>query len=102
MKETVMGYKGSSYMDVGFVNPAWGVNRPEQQYVCVMFPYPSGAGLHLGHYYDYAIMDSYCRWQFFRGVCVFLPFGYDAFGLPAENYAREIGGDPKEVTMANI
>lgn len=72
------------------------------QYVCVMFPYPSGAGLHLGHYYNYAVIDSYCRWQRFKGQKVFQPFGYDAFGLPAENYARQIGGDPREVTMQNI
>jgi leucyl-tRNA synthetase len=72
------------------------------QYICVMFPYPSGAGLHVGHYYNYAVMDSYCRWQRFKGSTVFQPFGYDAFGLPAENYARQIGGDPREITMANI
>lgn len=71
-------------------------------YCCVMFPYPSGAGLHLGHYYNYAVMDSYARWLRYRGQKVFLPFGYDAFGLPAENYAKSIGGDPREVTTANI
>lgn len=68
----------------------------------VMFPYPSGAGLHLGHYYNYAIVDSYCRWQRYKGASVHQPFGYDAFGLPAENYARSIGGDPRQVTEANI
>jgi leucyl-tRNA synthetase len=70
--------------------------------VVVMFPYPSGAGLHLGHYYNYAIIDSYCRFLRYDGEEVFQPFGYDAFGLPAENYARSIGGDPKEVTLGNI
>ena len=74
----------------------------ENEYICVMFPYPSGAGLHLGHVYNYAIIDSYCKWHRYKGKTVFQPFGYDAFGLPAENYAKEIGGDPKEVTMANI
>lgn len=72
------------------------------QYVCVMFPYPSGAGLHLGHFYNYAIIDSYCRWQRLKGQTVLQPFGYDAFGLPAENYAKSIGGDPREVTETNI
>lgn len=72
------------------------------KYVCVMFPYPSGSGLHLGHYYNYAVMDSYCRWQRHKGEEVFQPFGYDAFGLPAENYARQVGRDPKDVTMENI
>jgi len=71
-------------------------------YCCVMFPYPSGAGLHLGHCYNYAIVDSYCRWLRYLGTEVFQPFGYDAFGLPAENYARSIGGDPKTVTWGNI
>lgn len=71
-------------------------------YVLVMFPYPSGDGLHVGHCYNYAIMDSYCRWQRYRGVEVFQPFGYDAFGLPAENYAIKHNRDPREVTYENI
>lgn len=70
--------------------------------VIVMFPYPSGAGLHLGHYYNYAIVDSYCRFFRYEGEEVLQPFGYDAFGLPAENYAKSIGGNPKEVTLNNI
>lgn len=71
-------------------------------YCAVMFPYPSGAGLHIGHYFNYSIVDSYCRWLRRNGTTVFQPFGYDAFGLPAENYARSIGKDPKEVTASNI
>ena len=67
-----------------------------------MFPYPSGVALHLGHYYAYSIIDSYCRFLRYQGVEVFQPFGYDAFGLPAENYARQIGGDPREITEQNI
>lgn len=67
-----------------------------------MFPYPSGSGLHCGHWYNYAIVDSYCRYQRFIGNKVFQPFGYDAFGLPAENYAKQIGREPKEVTYENI
>lgn len=67
-----------------------------------MFPYPSGDGLHVGHAYNYAIMDSYCKWQRYKGVEVFQPFGFDAFGLPAENYARKHNRDPKEVTYENI
>jgi leucyl-tRNA synthetase len=74
----------------------------EQKYICVMFPYPSGDGLHIGHYYNYAIVDSYCRWLKLQGEEVFQPFGYDAFGLPAENYAIKIGGDPRIVTNNNI
>jgi leucyl-tRNA synthetase len=74
----------------------------EHKYISVMFPYPSGSGLHCGHWYNYAIMDSYCRYQKFIGNDVFQPFGYDAFGLPAENYAKQVGRQPKEVTYENI
>ncbi len=67
-----------------------------------MFPYPSGDGLHVGHIYNYAIIDSYCRWQRRKGIKVFQPFGYDAFGLPAENFAIKHNRDPREVTYENI
>lgn len=67
-----------------------------------MFPYPSGSGLHIGHWYNYSIVDSYCKLQRYLGYDVFQPFGYDSFGLPAENYARKIGGDVREITEANI
>jgi leucyl-tRNA synthetase len=70
--------------------------------VTVMFPYPSGSGLHVGHFYNYAIMDSYCRYKKYLGYNVFQPFGYDSFGLPAENYARQVGRDPREITYQNI
>lgn len=71
--------------------------------VVVMFPYPSGSGLHCGHWYNYAIIDSYCRYlRQIKGQEVFQPFGYDSFGLPAENYAKKVGGDPKEITYQNI
>lgn len=71
-------------------------------YITVCFPYPSGAGLHIGHWYNYAIVDSYCKLQKYLGYDVYQPFGYDAFGLPAENYAKSVEGDPKEVTYNNI
>lgn len=74
----------------------------EDLFITVMFPYPSGDGLHIGHVYNYAIMDSYCRYKRFVGNSVFQPFGYDAFGLPAENYAKKVGRDPKDVTYENI
>lgn len=72
------------------------------KYITVMFPYPSGQGLHIGHWYNYAIVDSYCKLQRFVGNEVFQPFGYDSFGLPAENYAKKVNRDPKEVTEENI
>jgi cysteinyl-tRNA synthetase len=70
--------------------------------ITVMFPYPSGEGLHIGHYFNYAIMDSYCRYKRYLGYNVFQPIGYDSFGLPAENYARKVGGDAREITHQNI
>lgn len=74
----------------------------EDLYITVMFPYPSGDGLHIGHVYNYAITDSYCRYKRFIGQTVYQPFGYDAFGLPAENYAKKVGRDPRDVTYENI
>lgn len=74
----------------------------KEKYVCVMFPYPSGSGLHIGHVYNYAIIDSYCRYWKYKGYDVFQPFGYDSFGLPTENYARKMNRDPKDITEENI
>jgi leucyl-tRNA synthetase len=74
----------------------------ENKYILVAFPYPSGSGLHVGHFYNYAIIDSYCNYLRYKNNNVFQPFGYDAFGLPAENYARQINGDPAIVTADNI
>lgn len=76
--------------------------KEEDFYCLTMFPYPSGDGLHVGHAYNYAIMDSYCKWKKFRGQKVFQPFGYDSFGLPAENYAKKCGLEPRDVTYKNI
>ncbi len=74
----------------------------EDLYMAVMFPYPSGDGLHIGHSYNYSIMDSWCRYKRYIGQSVFQPFGMDSFGLPAENYARKVGRDPRDVTYENI
>jgi len=78
------------------------MDNSNQKYVAVMFPYPSGSGLHIGHSYNYAITDSYCRYLRYKGQNVFQPFGYDAFGLPAENYAKSVGREPWDVTYENI
>ena len=67
-----------------------------------MFPYPSGAGLHLGHWYNYSIVDSYCNLLRFRGEEVFQPFGYDVFGLPTENYAMKVDRPVEDVAKENI
>ncbi|OGU81471.1 MAG: leucine--tRNA ligase, partial [Ignavibacteria bacterium RBG_16_35_7] len=67
-----------------------------------MFIYPSGAKLHTGHWYHYGPSDSWARYQKLKGKNVFEPMGYDAFGLPAENYAIKTGIHPYDSTIANI
>jgi leucyl-tRNA synthetase len=84
------------------INTKENIEMNDSKYILVMFPYPSGSKLHVGHYYNYAIMDSYCRYLKYKGETVFQPFGYDSFGLPAENYAKSIGGDPRTITYENI
>ena len=73
-----------------------------KQYVLVMFLYPSGAKLHIGHWYNYGPTDSWARFKKLQGYNVFEPMGYDAFGLPAENYAIKTGIHPYDSTMKNI
>ena len=68
----------------------------------VMFPYPSGDKLHVGHWYNYAPADSYARWKKMQGYDVFSPFGFDAFGLPAENYAIKTGVHPSQSITENV
>lgn len=74
----------------------------KKYYQLEMFSYPSGAKLHLGHWYNYAPMDSYARFKKMNGYNVFHPMGFDAFGLPAENYAIKTGIHPRESTKENI
>ena len=71
-------------------------------YVLDMFPYPSGAGLHVGHPLGYIASDIYSRFKRHQGYNVLHPMGYDAFGLPAEQYAIERGKHPAETTYENI
>jgi leucyl-tRNA synthetase len=78
---------------------------PAQQkklYVLDMFPYPSGAGLHVGHPEGYTATDIYCRFKRMNGFNVLHPMGWDAFGLPAEQYAIDTGTHPAVVTKKNI
>jgi leucyl-tRNA synthetase len=77
------------------------VVRP-RKYVLDMFPYPSGAGLHVGHPEGYTATDIICRHARMSGCNVLHPMGYDAFGLPAEQYAVEHGVHPRETTARNI
>ena len=67
-----------------------------------MFPYPSGAGLHVGHVRNFTIVDVLTRFYRQQGLNVLRPFGYDTFGLPAENYAIKTGTAPQKVTLENI
>ena len=71
-------------------------------YVLDMFPYPSGAGLHVGHPKGYIATDILSRYKRMRGFNVLHPMGWDAFGLPAEQYAIETGTHPRETTQRNI
>lgn len=71
-------------------------------YCLVMFIYPSGSKLHCGHWYNYGPTDSWARYKKLKGYNVFAPMGYDAFGLPAENYAIKTGVHPKDSTFTNI
>jgi len=71
-------------------------------YCLVMFIYPSGAKLHCGHWYNYGPTDSWARFRRLQGFNVFEPMGYDAFGLPAENYAIKTGVHPQDSTLKNI
>ena len=71
-------------------------------YILDMFPYPSGAGLHVGHPLGYIATDVYARYRRMTGDHVLHTFGYDAFGLPAEQYAIDTGRHPRDTTEANI
>jgi leucyl-tRNA synthetase len=71
-------------------------------YVLEMFSYPSGANLHVGHWYNYSLSDSWARMKKMQGHNVFQPMGFDAFGLPAENYAIKTGIHPYDSTVQNI
>ncbi|PID62554.1 MAG: leucine--tRNA ligase [Ignavibacteriae bacterium] len=77
-------------------------NAEKKLYTLVMFIYPSGSKTHIGHWYNYAPTDSWARFKKLQGNNVFEPMGYDAFGLPAENYAIKTGVHPQDSTLQNI
>ena len=75
--------------------------KKPKYYNLVMFPYPSGDKLHIGHWYSYAPADSWGRYMRMKGFEVFQPIGFDSFGLPAENYAIKTGIHPSKTTKTN-
>lgn len=74
----------------------------EKKYILVEFPFPSGASLHVGHLFRYTVPDIYARFLRMQGYNVMFPMGWDAFGLPAEEYARKTGINPRITTETNI
>ena len=109
MSDEVVGY------DPAVIEPKWQrywaehktfraerhAGRPKM-YVLDMFPYPSGAGLHVGHLENYTASDIVARFKRMRGFNVLHPIGWDAFGLPAEQYAVKTGIHPAITTAENI
>ena len=84
-----------------FACDAWDFDKPKC-YVLDMFPYPSGNGLHVGHPEGYTATDIVCRMKRMQGRNVLHPMGWDAFGLPAEQFAITTGNHPAEFTKMNI
>ncbi len=76
--------------------------KKEKYYCLDMFPYPSGNGLHVGHWRGYVISDVWSRYKLMHGYYVIHPMGWDAFGLPAENYAIKMGVHPADSTAKNV
>lgn len=84
-------------------NPVNVDDGKKPKYYCLdMFPYPSGSGLHVGHWRGYVISDVWSRYKMLQGYYLIHPMGWDAFGLPAENYAIKMGVHPKKSTAENV
>jgi leucyl-tRNA synthetase len=77
-------------------------DKKPKYYVTGMFPYPSGAGMHTGHFFEHSIVDAEARFRRALGYNVMYPMGFDNFGLPAENYAIKTGISPQQATRENI
>ena len=84
-------------------NPVNPTNTDKPKYYCLdMFPYPSGNGLHVGHWRGYVLSDVVSRYKLLQGYEILHPMGWDAFGLPAENYAIKTGTHPSVATQKSI
>ncbi len=94
--------KWQAFWDENKINSTNLSETEKKLYTLVMFIYPSGSKTHIGHWYNYAPTDSWARFRKLKGYNVFEPMGYDAFGLPAENYAIKTGVHPQDSTLQNI
>lgn len=94
--------KSQKFWDENKINSFNWNDKKQKLYVLEMFSYPSGSNLHAGHWFNFGLVDSYARYKKMNGFNVFQPMGFDAFGLPAENYAIKTGIHPKDSTMKNI
>src|SRR5512140_2861284 len=81
--------------------PAVDFGKKDKAYILVEFPYPSGSGLHIGHAFSFTGGDIYARFLRMQGKNVLFPIGWDAFGLPTENYALRTGRKTQDVTREN-
>ena len=99
---TAIEKKWQDYWEQNKTFKADDFSAKQKYYVLDMFPYPSGAGLHVGHPEGYTATDIICRYKRMRGFNVLHPMGWDAFGLPAEQYAVETGTHPSITTERNI
>ncbi|MDP3991230.1 MAG: leucine--tRNA ligase [Candidatus Nealsonbacteria bacterium] len=94
--------KWQRYWEKEDSNKAKDFSKKPKKYILIEFPYPSGDGLHVGHVRSYAALDAVCRKKRMEGFNVLFPIGFDAFGLPAENYALKTGVHPQTAIDKNI